>query len=53
MSELMQIDLQQLSYTNPENYTRDGFTGRFTAIEYCLAVLPEFSAWVHTAALAS
>jgi hypothetical protein len=34
----------QLSYTNPENYTRDGFTGRFTALEYCLAVLPEFSA---------
>lgn len=32
----------QLSYTSPTNYTDEGFTSRFTAIEYCLTVLPEF-----------
>lgn len=34
----------QLSYTSPDNYTSDGFTARFTAIENCLTVLPEFMA---------
>lgn len=34
----------QLSYTNPANYTASGMTHRFTALEYCLAVVPEFVA---------
>lgn len=33
-----------MSYTNPDNYDGHGMKSRFTAIEYCLAVLPEFVA---------
>jgi len=40
----MFVSNEQLSYNSRENYTGDGFTSRFTAIEYCLTVLPEFSA---------
>ena len=36
--------LMQLSYYNPENYNSQGFTDRFTALEYCLGVMPEFCA---------
>ncbi|KAL1404837.1 hypothetical protein Q8F55_008447 [Vanrija albida] len=41
---VLQAGIYSLSYYNPENYNSHGMTGRFTALEYCLAVLPEFTA---------
>ncbi|TXT04794.1 hypothetical protein VHUM_04062 [Vanrija humicola] len=41
---VLQAAVYSLSYYNPENYNSEGLTHRFTALEYCLAVLPEFSA---------
>ncbi|WOO86341.1 uncharacterized protein LOC62_07G009822 [Vanrija pseudolonga] len=41
---VLQAAVYSLSYYNPANFAADGLTHRFTALEYCLAVLPEFSA---------
>lgn len=41
---VLQSAIYSLSYVNENNYTGDGFTHRFTALEYCLAILPEFVA---------
>lgn len=41
---VLQAAVYKLSYTNPDNYDADGMKSRFTAIEYCLAVVPEFTA---------
>lgn len=41
---VLQAAVTSLSYTSPENYSEHGMTPRFTAIEYCLAVVPEFVA---------
>lgn len=35
---------RQLSYYNPANFSGDGFTPRFVALEYVLAVMTEFVA---------
>ncbi|EKD02082.1 hypothetical protein A1Q2_03634 [Trichosporon asahii var. asahii CBS 8904] len=41
---VLQAAVYSLSYSNPENYDGHGMKSRFTAIEYCLAVVPEFTA---------
>lgn len=41
---VLQAAITDLSYTNPDNYDEHGMQSRFTAIEYCLAVVPEFVA---------
>ncbi|KAH8824685.1 hypothetical protein DL96DRAFT_1614731 [Flagelloscypha sp. PMI_526] len=41
---VLQSAVWSLSYYNPDNYTATGFTDRFTAIEYCLGVVPEWLA---------
>ncbi|KAF7297392.1 hypothetical protein MIND_00972800 [Mycena indigotica] len=43
---ILQACVWSLSYYNPENYGPNGFTPRFTAIEYFLGVLTEFLACV-------
>ncbi|KAJ7060191.1 hypothetical protein C8F01DRAFT_1141744 [Mycena amicta] len=43
---ILQASVWSLSYYNPENYTADGFTPRFTAIEYMLGVFTEWLACV-------
>lgn len=41
---VLQAAMPRLSYTNPDNYDAHGMKASFTAIEYCLAVVPEFVA---------
>ncbi|KAJ7224628.1 hypothetical protein GGX14DRAFT_651209, partial [Mycena pura] len=41
---ILQASVFSLSYYNPENYGADGFTPRFTVIEYFLGVLTEWLA---------
>ncbi|KAJ7262034.1 hypothetical protein C8J57DRAFT_461574 [Mycena rebaudengoi] len=43
---VLQSAVFDLSYYNPENYRAEGFTERFTAIEYLLGVLTEWLACV-------
>ncbi|KAF7307917.1 hypothetical protein MKEN_01152500 [Mycena kentingensis (nom. inval.)] len=43
---VLQAAVWDLSYYNPENYRSEGFTPRFTVIEYLLGVLTEFVACV-------
>ncbi|KAK7048804.1 hypothetical protein R3P38DRAFT_3175050 [Favolaschia claudopus] len=41
---ILQASVWSLSYYNPENYRAEGFTPRFTVIEYLLGVLTEWLA---------
>ncbi|RSH83411.1 uncharacterized protein EHS24_007095 [Apiotrichum porosum] len=43
---LLQALISSLSYYTVSNYTGDGFTNRFIALEYCLTAVPEFVAAV-------
>ncbi|WOO86345.1 uncharacterized protein LOC62_07G009826 [Vanrija pseudolonga] len=40
---VLQSSMNNLSYYNPSSYRADGMAPRFTAMEYCLAVVPEFA----------
>ncbi|KAH8824712.1 hypothetical protein DL96DRAFT_1614795 [Flagelloscypha sp. PMI_526] len=44
---VLQSAVWGLSYYNPENYEATGFSDKFTAIEYCLGVLPEWLAYAY------